>query len=43
MSGQCVPFTKGEPVYIEKTDWGMIEVRRAGEASTYWTFIEATD
>lgn len=42
-SGQCVPFIKGEPVYIEKFDWSMIEVRRPGEATTYWTFIEATE
>lgn len=40
-TGQCVPFNSGEPVYIEKFDWGMIKIRRLGQPTTYWTFIES--
>ena len=40
-TGQCVPFNSGEPVYVEKFDWGVVEIRRPGQSTTYWTFTES--
>lgn len=40
-TGQCVPFNSGEPVYVEKFDWGLVEIRRPGQSTTYWTFTES--
>ena len=43
--GKATVFLKGETVYVEDTAIlsGVIQIRRAGEATAYWTVLEAID
>ena len=45
MTGECTMFKDGETVYLEDTSiWsGMIQVRRPGETTKYWTNLEAAE
>lgn len=45
MLGTAIIFQKGQSVYLEDTAmWeGMIKVRLQGEATGYWTAMEAID
>lgn len=43
--GKATIFEPGEEVYLEDTaiHSGMVKIRRAGEATEYWTVLEAID
>jgi hypothetical protein len=43
LTGECIPFERGQTVYIEDTKLfsGMVKVRPSGEVQGYWTAIEA--
>jgi len=41
ISGQCVSFQAGEPVFLDEHSWGLIRIRPAGKQTSYWTFLEA--
>lgn len=41
MRGQCTLFEKGESVFVADATWSRVKLRRGGEASSYWTLIEA--
>ena len=43
LSGECVMFTAGEPVFIADTTIfsGLVKVRRKGKLAEYWTATEA--
>lgn len=43
--GQATIFEKDEQVYLEDTSIfsGMIQIRRVGEVTEYWTALEAID
>jgi hypothetical protein len=43
LTGECTLFEDGEAVYLEDTAiWsGMVQVRRPGERTKYWTNFEA--
>jgi hypothetical protein len=40
-TGECVSFDADEPVYLEDQNWGLIKVRKVGQQTGYWTFMEA--
>ncbi len=43
ITGACVMFTAGEPVFIANTAIfsGLVKVQRKGSTSEYWTNLEA--
>ena len=40
-TGICTMFKAGEPVYLAKSGFLLIKVRRKGETAEYWTNTEA--
>jgi hypothetical protein len=43
LTGQCILFKVGEPVYLADTAIfsGLVKLRRKGEIAEYWTNLEA--
>ncbi|HIF24914.1 MAG TPA: hypothetical protein EYQ41_01905 [Micavibrio sp.] len=42
-TGECTIFKRGETVYAVGHGMGIIKLRREGEMSEYWTFIETVE
>ena len=44
LSGECVLFEAGEPVFVTDVTWtGLGKVRRNGKLDEYWTAVESLE